>query len=188
MNHTARGRFLGGKVSADNENNVTQIRDILFGGQMRDYEKRFQELHQQLESELERLRQDADKRFAALDKRLADQLEKLTRQQRQEVSDRTGAIDSLESRLLEAARIQRSEINKAAETLGHDLETLSDRLHSTHAALETALTNQASQADAALNRAQRELRVEKVGREDLAALFTEFAMRLKGEFELPRSK
>ncbi len=174
--------------SADNENNVTQIRDILFGGQMRDYEKRFQELHQQLESELERLRQDADKRFAALDKRLADQLEKLTRQQRQEVSDRTGAIDSLESRLLEAARTQRGEINKAAETLGHDLEALGDRLHSSHAELETALTNQASQADAALNRAQRELRAEKVGREDLAALFTEFAMRLKGEFELPRSK
>ena len=34
--------------------------------------------------------------------------------------------------------------------------------------------------------ARDELRGEKVGRENLAALLTELALRLKGDFELPR--
>jgi hypothetical protein len=42
---------------ADAERNVDQIRDILFGGQMRDYERRFQELGQRLEAEMARLRE-----------------------------------------------------------------------------------------------------------------------------------
>jgi hypothetical protein len=33
-----------------------------------------------------------------------------------------------------------------------------------------------------------ELRGEKVGRDDLAALLTEFALRLKGDFDLPTAK
>ena len=37
-----------------------------------------------------------------------------------------------------------------------------------------------------LTASRDELRGEKVSRDNLAALFTELALRLKGEFELPR--
>ena len=46
----------------------------------------------------------------------------------------------------------------------------------------------AGEAEAALARLGAELRDEKVGREDLAALLAEFALRLKGDFDLPPAK
>ena len=45
------------------EGNVDQIRDILFGGQMRDYDRRFDELDERSKREAERARAEFIKRF-----------------------------------------------------------------------------------------------------------------------------
>ena len=45
-------------VDGTQDRNVEQIRDILFGGQMRDYERRFQELDARIAAELSRLRDE----------------------------------------------------------------------------------------------------------------------------------
>ena len=97
------------------DRNVEQIRDILFGGQMRDYERRFQEMNQRIEGEFARLRADADKRLVALERRLDEQVEKLAKGLRQEVGDRNKALDDLESRLLQAARTQRVSVREPAQ-------------------------------------------------------------------------
>jgi hypothetical protein len=170
------------------DRNVDQIRDILFGGQMRDYERRFQELNQRLEADLARLRDTQEKRLAQIDKRIDDQLEKLGKLVRQEVQDRNGAVDDLESRLQQAARTARGEINKALEGLGHELTTSDERLRTALADLHTSASARASDTESALSRTGAELRAEKVGRDDLAALLTEFALRLKGDFDLPMPK
>lgn len=169
------------------ERNVDQIRDILFGGQMRDYERRFQELNERLEADFDTLRQDQERRFAQLDKRLDEQLEKLGRALRQEVSDRTAATDEIESRLLQGARAHRSELAGAVDTLNHDLSAAEDRLRAALNELDAALKEQGARLNQTLTRSRDELRGDKVGREDLAALMTELALRLKGDFDLPGS-
>lgn len=167
------------------DRNVDQIRDILFGGQMRDYERRFQELNQRIEADFEGLRQDQERRFAQLDKRLDEQVEKIGRALRQEVSDRAAATDDLETRLLQSARTQRSELTAAIDTLNHELSSGEERLRAALAELEAALKDQAGRLTQSLTRSRDELRGEKVGRDDLAALLTEVALRLKGDFDLP---
>ncbi len=178
------------KPAAENgaDRNVDQIRDILFGGQMRDYERRFQELNQRLEADLTRLRDTQEKRLAQIDKRIDDQLEKLGKLVRQEVQDRNSAVDDLESRLQQAARTARGEINKALEGLGHELTTSDERLRSALADLHTTAAARSTDTEAALARTGAELRADKVGRDDLAALLTEFGLRLKGDFDLPLPK
>lgn len=176
----------GGDQGGDR--NVDQIRDILFGGQMRDYERRFQELNQRLEADLARLRDTQDKRLAQIDKRIDDQLEKLGRLVRQEMQDRNSAVDDLESRLQQAARTARGEINKAIEALGQELASSDERLRGAIADLHGVASARASETESALSRTGAELRAEKVGRDDLAALLTEFALRLKGDFDLPTPK
>ena len=47
--------------------NVEKIRDILFGSQMRDYEKRFQRLEERLTKDAEALREELKKRFDGLE-------------------------------------------------------------------------------------------------------------------------
>ena len=178
------------KPAADGaaDRNVDQIRDILFGGQMRDYERRFQELNQRLEADLARQRDMQDKRLAQIDRRVDDQLEKLGKLMRQEVQDRNGAVDDLESRLQQAARTWRAEINKAMEALTQELAATDERLRAALADLHGVASARVAEAESALSRASTELRAEKVGRDDLAALLTEFALRLKGDFDLPTPK
>jgi hypothetical protein len=170
------------------ERNVDQIRDILFGGQMRDYERRFQELNQRLEQDAARLRADIEKRFAALEKRLDDQVEKLARSIRQEIADRGKAVEELEARGLQAARTARNETNAAIEQLEQELARADERNRGSIAEAGSALARFAAETQTALAKAREELRGDKVGREDLAALFAELALRLKGEFDLPTKK
>ena len=170
------------------DHNVDQIRDILFGGQMRDYERRFQELNLRLEADLARMAEHQDKRLAQMDKRIDDQLEKLSRLVRQEIEDRSSAIDDLESRSQQAARTARAEINKALDALGHDLSASDERLRAALADLQAASNARAGENEAALLRSSAQLREEKVGREDLAALLGELSLRLKGDFDLPLSR
>lgn len=172
-------------VDAAADRNVDQIRDILFGGQMRDYERRFEDLGQRLEAEMGRLREAQDKRIAQIDRRLDEQFEKLGKQLRQEIGDRTQAVDDLETRVQQAARTARAEVTSAMAALEQELAATDERLRDAIAELASALDARASEAGAAVARSSAELRAEKVGREDLSALMTELALRLKGDFELP---
>ena len=178
------------KPAADGaaERNVDQIRDILFGGQMRDYERRFQELNQRLEAELARLREAQDKRLAQIDKRVDDQLEKIGKLLRQEIQDRNRSIDDLESRLQQASRTARGEVAASLDAHAQEIAATDERLRSVLADVQKAAHARAGEADASMARLGAELRGEKVGREDLAALLTEFALRLKGDFDLPSAK
>ncbi|HEV7490558.1 MAG TPA: hypothetical protein VGO25_07105 [Rhodanobacteraceae bacterium] len=170
------------------DRNVDQIRDILFGGQMRDYERRFQELNQRLEAELARMREAQDKRLAHIDKRVDDQLEKIGKLLRQEIQDRNRSIDDLESRLQQASRTSRGEVAASLDANAQELAATDERLRGVLADLQKAAHSRAGETEAAMGRLGAELRGEKVGREDLAALLTEFALRLKGDFDLPSAK
>jgi uncharacterized phage infection (PIP) family protein YhgE len=172
-------------ADANGERNVDQIRDILFGGQMRDYERRFHELSQRLESDAKALHADFEKRCLAIEKRLDEQVERLAKQLRQESNDRGSGIDDLESRLQQAARVARNETQSGFATLAQDLKSTDERLRSALADLQDALRQTQQRGDSALGAARDELRGEKVGREDLAALLSEVALRLKGHFDLP---
>jgi len=177
------------KPAADGaDRNVDQIRDILFGGQMRDYERRFQDLNQRFEAEIARMREAQDKRLAQIDKRLDDQLDKLNKLVRQEIEDRNGAIDDLESRLQQAARTARGEVAASLDAHEKELAAADERLRAAVADVSKATHARAGEVEGVVARVAAELRDEKVGREDLAALLAELALRLKGDFELPPAK
>jgi exonuclease VII large subunit len=189
------GKKLGGRAMAEKkatgdgaERNVDQIRDILFGGQMRDYERRFGEFDARLESELARLRDAQDKRLAQIDKRIDDQLDKLGKLLRQEIQDRNRSLDDLESRLQQASRTARSEVTASLDAHAAELAATDERLRGALADVAKATHARAGETDGALARLASDLRDEKVGREDLAALLVEFALRLRGDFDLPPSR
>jgi hypothetical protein len=186
----------GGRAMADkkpagdgaSERNVDQIRDILFGGQMRDYERRFGEFDARLEQELARLRDAQDKRLAQIDKRIDDQLDKLGKLLRQEIQDRNRSLDDLESRLQQAARTSRGEVAASLDAHAAELAATDERLRGVLADIAKATHARAGETEGALARLAADLRDEKVGREDLAALLAEFALRLRGDFDLPPSR
>lgn len=175
----------GATLANGADRNVDQIRDILFGGQMRDYERRFQDFHQKLEADLQRLQETQAQRISQLEQRFDEQLDKLGKQLRQEVQDRTRSTDDLETRVQQAARSARDEINTAIDHLSKDLAGTDERLRRALDEVSQNLARQSSEAEAALGRAGARLQSDKVGRQDMAALLTELALRLNGEFDLP---
>ena len=189
------GKKLGGRAMADKkatgdgaERNVDQIRDILFGGQMRDYERRFVEFDARLEAELARLRDAQEKRLAQIDKRIDESLDKLGKLLRQEIQDRNRSLDDLESRIQQAARTSRSEVATSLDAHAAELAATDERLRSAVADVAKATHARAGETEGALARLAADLRDEKVGREDLAALLAELALRLRGDFDLPSSR
>ena len=54
-------------ITVDDGGNIDKVRDILFGGQMRDYDRRFQKLEERLLQETSELKDDVRKRLAALE-------------------------------------------------------------------------------------------------------------------------
>jgi hypothetical protein len=186
----AKGKAMADSKKATDgaERNVDQIRDILFGGQMRDYERRFEELNKRLEAELARMREAQDKRLSQIDKRVDDQLDKLGKLLRQEIQDRNRSVDDLESRLQQAARSARGEVAASLDAHGKELAATDERLRAAVADVQKATHARAGEVEGAVARVAADLRGEKVGRDDLAALMTEFALRLKGDFELPPGK
>ena len=105
-------------VDGTQDRNVEQIRDILFGGQMRDYERRFQELDARIAAELSRLRDEHGKRLAEMNARIDERLEAVGKELRQEAQHRGRSIDDLESRVQEAARSAREEAAASLDAHG----------------------------------------------------------------------
>ncbi len=166
------------------DRNVDQIRDILFGGQMRDYERRFKELTHRLDQDVQRLGESLDTRIAQLERKVDDHVERLGRQLRQESAERSKSVEELETRLHSAQRNLRSELQTTAETLEADLKTREERLRGAIADLSSNLSMRLAELRDLLARTDQDLRDDKVGRTDLAGLLQEVALRLKGEIRL----
>src|SRR5947209_5816204 len=75
--------------------NVDKIRDILFGTQMRDYEKRFVRLEEQLLKESADLREDLRRRFDSLEIYIKKEVESLTDRLKVEQGERADSVKEL---------------------------------------------------------------------------------------------
>src|SRR5215210_7153000 len=84
--------------------NVDKIRDILFGVQMRDYEKRFARLEERLIKESGDLRDDTKKRFDALELYIKQEFESLSLRLTAEQNVRGEAVDALSLGIKDTAR------------------------------------------------------------------------------------
>lgn len=166
---------------------MDQVREILFGGLMREYGRRFQELEERLRGEVQRLDGEFGRRMAALESRLEAHAEKLTAQLHQEGAARAAAIEDLDNRCSQALRTHRGELVAA-------IERVEAELGRSDAQGREALAQSQADVEAALHTLREALAAEreqligdKVGREDLADLMAELSMRLRGTLDLPQA-
>src|ERR1700740_3851373 len=75
--------------------NVDKIRDILFGSQMRDYEKRFTRLEDTVTKAVETLREDMTKRLDTLSNYIKEETDSLGQRVKTEKSERAEGLKEL---------------------------------------------------------------------------------------------
>lgn len=164
---------------------VDRIREILFGSQMRDYDGRFQRLEERLAREAADARADTQKRLEALESFLKGALESLTNRLNTEQSERGQAIEKLARDLVETARSLEQATKNLGEHANREFHALRQQLLDQSKALGDEIRERHGQVKADLDREAEQIRGAMTGREALAEMLSEVALRLKNEFRVP---
>jgi len=158
--------------------NVDKIRDILFGNQMRDYDKRFKRLEERFAKDNMHLRDDMAQRLKALEELLNSEMDNLGEKLK---TDRQERINGQQELLQQVAALKSELNNRVAqldEQFGRDLKQLRQQLHNKFQELSNQLRQQNDGLVGIVKQEVTQLQEEKVNRRDLAAFFNEFALRL----------
>jgi hypothetical protein len=165
--------------------NVDKIRDILFGSQMRDYDKRFGRLEDRLIKDAESLRDEMKKRFETLEAFVQKELESLGQRLKTEKAERAEAVKEIGVTMRDSSKAFDKRLGSLDDQLTGDTAELRARILEQSKALTSEITDKSRDMKKLLDQEVAALRVDKADREGLGDLFTEFGMRLKNEFNLP---
>jgi len=165
--------------------NVDKIRDILFGNNMREYEKRFARLEERLTKSSEALREDLKKRFDSLETFVREELEALGTRLKTEKSERSEALKDLTRESRDTAKALEKKLSQVEEQLDSAHTELRTKILEQSKALGAQIQKTKDELESALESEAETLRTDKTDRLQLANLFTEMSLRLKDELELP---
>lgn len=169
----------------DEVGKVDRIRDILFGSHMRDYDSRFQRLEERLSHETSEVRNDVQKRIEALENFLKAEVQSLGNRLNVEQSERGRALEKLAHDLAETARAFEAKVTNLDEHTARELHNLREQLLEQAKALGAEIKEKHEQMQAGLKHEAEQIRHAMAGRESLAEMFSEVALRLKNEFHVP---
>ncbi len=186
--------------------NIEKVRDILFGAQMRDYEKRFARTEERMVKEVSNLRDETKKRFDSIESYTKGEIESLSDRLTAEQNERTESlkreVELLSDRLKTEQNERATSINdllrdtkEANRALEKRLSQLDDHLNKMSRELRQQLLDQSKESldiirlkyeetMAALERVANELRLDKVDRSRLSELLTDMALHLTDETAL----
>lgn len=192
INHNAVEPGLGGSNLENNKlqfstngigesNSLDKVRDILFGNQIREVDKRFARLEERLIAELVNVRDETRKRLDALENYIRQEVDSLTERLKKEQVEREAVVRSLSE---ENKNINSSLENKIAQfdeqTTSRQRE-LREHILNQSKSLQDDLQQKYEEILALLKRETQELQKDKTDRSKLAALFTELAIRLNAD-------
>jgi hypothetical protein len=165
--------------------NVDKIRDILFGGQMRDYDKRFSRLEERLLKESAELRAETRRLFETLETFVKKEVEALTDRLQAEQQSREASVQSVSGELRETGKALETKLQQSVERATRAQGDLRQQILDQSKSLIDEMRRKHEELSATLERELAELDHEKTDRASLSALFTEVAMRLNNEFKIP---
>ncbi len=175
----------GNSTETDGVASLEKVRDLLFGVQMRDTDRKFAKLEAQLTRETSDLREEVRKRLSAIEALLGREVETLNDRLKTEHEERTGGATDLSRQIDETARAFEKKTGQIDDQLARGMRELRQQIHEQHQQLSDDLKRQADEILERLARESQELRTDKTDRASLAALLTEMAMRLTDDFRLP---
>ena len=164
---------------------LDKIRDILFGAQARDFDKRFARLEERLTKESSDLRESVKRHFDSLENYIKQEFESLTQRLKTEQNERAEAVQGISQDMKNSAIALEKRIGQLDDDLARGQRELRQQILDQSKSLSEDIRHKHEEVSAALERDSRELREDKAGRAALAALFTEMAMRLNNEFRIP---
>ena len=168
--------------------NVDKIREIIFGSQMRDYERRFARLEERLTADAQALRDDTRKRIDTLEAFVQKEIDSLSQRLKAEKSERAESLKEIGRELRETAQSGQNRLSQLDDQFAKDAAALRSQLLEQSKQLTADAEDKYRAISAALDRESQSLRSDKADRETLADLFVEMSMRMRNELKLPEQK
>ena len=165
--------------------NIDKIREILFGGHMRDYDRRFSRVEEQLLKESHELREDTRKRFEALEAFVKAEFAALADRLQAEQRTRDDAVSGLWRGVQESSQALSGKLGEAQEQTARAHSALRQQILSQSQDLSDEMRRKQDEIAALIQREVADLNHGKADRSSLATLLTEMAMRLNNDLKLP---
>ena len=175
----------GAAALAAGGGNLEKIREILFGAQVHDFEKRFTRLEEKLLKETADSRAETKKRFDAMEAFIRKEIESLVERLKTEQGERSDSVKEVSRDLRETAKNLEKKLAQLDEQTTKGQRELRQQILDQSKSLTDEIRNRVKESAAVLTRELRELRSEKTDRAALAGLFTDAAMRLSGDMKQP---
>lgn len=153
--------------------NLNQIREILFGAQVRQYNEQFLRLESHVNEEMKQMRREMADQFADMKKMLGQINADMTERLNVEKQQRVGSHSELSNKLQETSKALQSLINQGEQEIKALMETQLS-------GLRKDMDEQHQTAVKSTERMVSELRSQKANSEDLSSLFAEISSRLSG--------
>jgi hypothetical protein len=165
--------------------NVDKIRDILFGGQMRDYDQRFSRLEERLVNESAELRSETKRFFESLENFVKKEIEALAARLQAEQQSRETSVQSVTGELRETGKALDVKIQQSVERATRAESDLRQQILDQSKSLIEEMRQKHESLSGSVDRDLAELNHQKTDRASLSAMFSEIAMRLNNDFKIP---
>ena len=188
VSHINRAAANASANSSSDENtggSVDKIRDILFGAQMREYDRRFTRLEERLLKEASDLREETRQHFDTLESFIKSEFAALSDRLKTENRQRDEMGAEMNTRLQESAKALERKLMQLDELTAQNQRALRQQMLEQAKTMNDELRRKYEELGSVIAREADSLRHDKTDRAALADLFTEVAMRLNHDFELP---
>ena len=165
--------------------NIDKIRDILFGAQRREFEKRLSRLEERLTKEATDLRDEIRRRFDAIENYAKKEIESLGERLKTEQVERIQAVKEVAKELKDASNGLDKKIIQTDEQTAKKLREIRQQLLDQSKELTDELRQKHQAISELLDHEIGDLRREKTDRVALANLLTEVSLRLTNDLKIP---
>jgi vacuolar-type H+-ATPase subunit I/STV1 len=160
---------------------LDKIRDILFGTQVREYDKRFGRLEERLLRECTELREETKKRMDALEVYIRNEVESLTEVVKKQQVARDEVLKELTQEHKHQVEILEKKLSDLDEQANKVARDLRQQILDQSKNMNDDIGKKYAEILATVERETQEIRNDKANRITLSALFAELAMRLRSE-------
>jgi hypothetical protein len=154
---------------------VDKIRELLFGNQMQDYDRRFAVMEQRFQQEMRDLQAESARALQSMESAVKKQLESVASQVRQEQDLRAEADKELGRGLRDQVQGLEKHLNKVTDQLATQDRDFTERLGHESQMLHDDIRHRNEDTRTAIERVFSELNNVKTDRNLLAGLFVEIA-------------
>ena len=167
--------------------NIDKIRDILFGSQSRQIEKKMAAMEDKLDKEIAALRSETKTILDTLEQFVRKELLSLSDQLSAEKAERSESAEHLADRIADAKKNMEKKIGILGDKMIKDQRDIQEQILQQSKNLMEEMHQKNDALQMSLDQASESLAYEKADRLALANLMMDAALRLKDEFPLPES-